>query len=69
VIIFHAGFNTYGRYLLPEFIGEYYLTMSWSIAIMYVIAAAAVTLHAGAERLTTHAEPRWHSLAQARHQL
>jgi hypothetical protein len=55
--------------LLPEFTGEHYLTMSWSIAIMYVIAAAAVTLHAGAERLTTHAEPRWHSLAQARHQL
>jgi membrane protease YdiL (CAAX protease family) len=65
VIIFHAAFNTYGQFLLPEFAGEHYLTIWWSMAGLYAIAAAAVTLYAGAERLTTHAWARRRSLAQA----
>jgi uncharacterized protein len=66
VIIFHAAFNTYGQYLLPEFTGEYYLTMWWSMAGLYAIAAAVVILYAGADRLTTHAQEHQHSPVQAR---
>jgi hypothetical protein len=65
VMIFHAAFNTYGQFMLPEFAGEHYLTMWWSMAGLYATAAAAVTLYAGAERLTPHAWARRRSLAQA----
>jgi membrane protease YdiL (CAAX protease family) len=43
VIIFHAAFNTYGRYVLPAFAGEHFLAMSWSVAIVHLATAAVVT--------------------------
>jgi len=53
VIIFHAAVNTAGRYLLPEFTGAHYSTVWWTMAALYVAAAAAVTAYAGTQRLTT----------------
>jgi hypothetical protein len=58
VIIFHVAFNTYGRYLLSAFVGEHFVTVSWSVAVVYLLAAIAVSLHAGPGHLTTSAGRR-----------
>jgi uncharacterized protein len=53
VILFHAAVNTAGQYVLPEFVGDYYLTAWWALTAIHIIAAVAVIRFAGAKRLTT----------------
>lgn len=52
VMLFHAAANTSVRYVLPEFGGQHYLTFWWVMVALYVAAAIAVVLYAGAATLT-----------------
>jgi membrane protease YdiL (CAAX protease family) len=53
VILFHAAINTAAKFLLPEFPSRYDVTAWWCYTAVYVLAAVAVVVVAGAARLTT----------------
>ena len=53
VILFHAAINTALRFLMPTFEARYYALAWWAVAGMSILAAVAVIILAGSQRLTT----------------
>ena len=45
VMIFHAAGNTAAQYVLPMFVGAYYLTVWWALVAVYLASAVAVVVY------------------------